>query len=98
MATLAQDLGEISHCSVLLRSARALGLNSASEFIRLAVSRGCRHYAPSFPALENDPGIQAISNEELVSLLLLGSNEYQPIAIRCAAQLAGNCDALNLAV
>jgi hypothetical protein len=39
----------------------------------------------------------SISNEELVALLLLGSNEYEPIAIRCAAQLAGGCDAEQLA-
>jgi hypothetical protein len=33
----------------------------------------------------------------LVSLLLLGSNDFEPIAIRCAAQLAGECDAERLA-
>lgn len=97
MATLAQELGETSHCSVLLRSARRVGLNSTTDFIRLAVARGCRHYAPSFPPSEFDPGVASISNEDLVSLLLLGSNEFEPIAIRCAAQLAGRCDVDRLA-
>ena len=93
MPTLAQELGEISHCSALLRRARSLGFASTADLIRLAVARGCRHYSPAFPPIDADPGIAAISNEELVSLLLLGSNEYEPIAIRCAAQLAGDCDA-----
>jgi hypothetical protein len=97
MATLAQEPGEISHCSVLLRKARGEGLRSTADLIRLAVSRGCRHYAPAFPPLEVDPGMLVISNEELVSLLLLGSNEFEPIAVRCAAQLAGSCDATQLA-
>lgn len=96
MATVAQELGEMGHCSVLLRIARRLGLNSRDDFIRLAVSRGCRHYAPAYPPIERDPGSAAISNEELVALLLRGSNEFEPIAIRCAAQLAGSCDAESL--
>jgi hypothetical protein len=32
-----------------------------------------------------------------VALLLLGSNEYEPFAIRCAAQLISTCDAERLA-
>ena len=97
MATLAQELGEITHCSVLLRTARGYGLQTPSDFIRLAVARGCRHYAPAFEPNESNPGIESISNEELVALLLLGSNEYEPIAIRCAAQLSGGCDVELLA-
>jgi hypothetical protein len=97
MATLAQELGESSHCSALLISARGTGLKSTADFIKLAVARGCSHYAPAYPPLEHDPGNAAISNEELVALLLLGSNEFEPIAIRCAAQLAGGCNAKQLA-
>jgi len=73
-----------------------LGLSSVDDFIRLAVARGCRHYAPVFPAADNDPGFVAVSNEELVALLLLGENEYEPIAIRCAAQITGRCDVEKL--
>jgi hypothetical protein len=97
MTTLAQELGEITHCSVLLRTARRFGLQTPSDFIRLAVARGCRHYAPAFEPTDCDPGIEVISNEDLVGLLLLGSNEIEPIAIRCAAQLAGGCNAEQLA-
>lgn len=98
MATLAKELNETSHCSALLRVARLIGLNSTEDFIRLAVARGCFHYSPGYPPAEKDPGLDVISNEELVSLLLLGSNEYEPFAIRCAAQLSGSCEARNLAI
>ena len=97
MATLAQELGEMSHSSVLLKSARRAGIDSVVDFIRLSVARGCRHYAPAFPPLESDPGFGVISNEELVALLLLGTNDFEPIAIRCAAQLAGRCNVEQLA-
>jgi hypothetical protein len=96
MPTLAQRLGEISHYSVLLRRARNIGFSSTREFVQLAVARGCRHYSGIFPDLENDPGFEAISNEELVALLLLGSNEFEGMAIRCAAQLASRCDLKRL--
>jgi hypothetical protein len=97
MPTLAQELRESSHVSALLRSARLLGFSSTNDFIRLAVTRGCFHYSPGFPSFESDPGLAAVSNEELVSLLLLGSNEFDPFAIRCAAQLISACDAKLLA-
>jgi len=98
MATLAQELGETTHCSALLRNARFVGLNSTADFIRLAVARGCYHYGPGYPPSKNDPGLAVISNEELVALLLLGSNEYEPFAIRCAAQLICSCEAKSLAM
>jgi hypothetical protein len=97
MATLAEELRETGHVSALLRSARRVDLVSTDDFIRLAVARGCYHYSPGFPPLKIDPGLGAISNEELVALLLLGSNEYEPFAIRCAAQLMSSCDAKILA-
>jgi len=97
MATLAQELRQTSHRSPLLWSARALGLNSTEDFIRLAVARGCYHYGPGFPPSDNDPGRDVISNEDLVALLLLGSNEFEPFAIRCAAQLISSCDVKQLA-
>jgi len=97
MATLAKELGEIRNCSALLRRAKRMGFNEVGDLIRLAVARGCRHYAPAFAPADQDPGFAAISNEELVALLLLGENEYEPIAIRCAAQLTGRCDLEKLA-
>ncbi len=97
MPTLAKELCETSHSSALLRCARFLGLRSTEDFISLAVARGCFHYSPGYPPSKFDPGLDTISNEELVSLLLLGSNESEPFAIRCAAQLIGSCDAERLA-
>jgi hypothetical protein len=75
-----------------------VGLATLNDYIGLAVARGCRHYAPSFPQFERDPGLESVSNEELVALLLLGSNEFEPTAVRCAAQLSSKCDAQNLAL
>ena len=92
MPTLAQKLGENCHYSILLRKADAAGISSPSDFIRLAVARGCRHYSGIFPEIGVDPGFAVISNEELVALLLLGSNEFDGMAVRCAAQLASRCD------
>jgi hypothetical protein len=97
MPTLAQELRETSHVSALLRTARLCGFCTTNDFIRLAVARGCYHYRPGYPPIENDPGSTVISNEELVSLLLLGSNEFEPFAIRCAGQLISSCDAERLA-
>jgi hypothetical protein len=98
MATLAKEIGDIGNCSALLRRANRLDINPVGDFIRLAVARGCRHYAPMYPPADNDPGFAAIANEELVALLLLGENEYEPVAVRCAAQLAGRCDVERLAL
>ena len=97
MATLAKEIGEIGNCSVLLRRANRLGINSVRDLIRLGVARGCRHYAPAYPPADLDPGYTAINNEELVTLLILGENEFEPVAIRCAAQLAGRCNPERLA-
>lgn len=98
MPTLDHELGEISHQSVLLRAACRTGLAGLRDFVRLAVARGCTHYASLYPPAESDPGLENISNEELVALLLLGSNEFEPIAVRCAAQLASKCQASLLAI
>ena len=82
---------------MLQEKASRVGLNSVGDFVSLAVARGCRHYAPAFPPSQKDPGFGAISNEELVALLLLEANEIEPIAIRCAARLSGRCNVEQLA-
>jgi hypothetical protein len=97
MTTLAKEIGETTHCSVLQKKAERVGLNSVGDFVSLAVARGCRHYAPAFPPAQKDPGFGVISNEDLVALLLLGANEFEPIAIRCAAQLTSRCNVEQLA-
>ncbi len=84
--------------SSLLRKARRLGIRGTEGMLALAATRGCAHYArisekvlPSVSQLE-------LSDTDLTILLLLGENEYNPTAIRCAAQLARSplVDALRL--
>ncbi|MES2995312.1 MAG: hypothetical protein V4733_00715 [Verrucomicrobiota bacterium] len=88
MITLAEKLGETTPSSLLVRKAVRLGINDHTLAIRLAVQRGCRHYAtPGVSSIE-DPGHDRFSDEELTILLLSGQNPYDPTAIRCAAQLA----------
>jgi hypothetical protein len=56
--------------------------------LALAATRGCKHYAPSSKSYPISISRAEISDTELTTLLLLGENEYSPMAIRCAAQLA----------
>lgn len=89
MSTLSQALGTTAHVSVLLRKARRLGVGSLKDAIAVAVQRGCRHYqAVAAGSRASDPGQSSLSDEELVILLLLGEQPYEPFAIRCAAQMA----------
>jgi hypothetical protein len=90
--TLAQQIGETAHCSLLQRKARRHGLADLTSIMRLAVARGARHYAPVYPPAESDPGVEAISHEDLVALLLLGAQPFEPFALRCAAQIISLCD------
>ncbi|MGH8017171.1 MAG: hypothetical protein ACREIA_02605 [Opitutaceae bacterium] len=94
---MAQRLGETAHCSPLLRRARRFGISSTAHCIQLAVKRGARHYAGIFDAKVADPGPQALSNEELVALLLLGERPFEPFVVRCAAQMLNICDGARLA-
>lgn len=74
--------------SPLLRKARRLGLRGVESFVSLAVARGCGHYASPVSLPVGAPGRNKLSDEELTVLLLVGENRYEPMAIRCAAQLA----------
>jgi hypothetical protein len=60
--------------------------------IAMANTRGCLHYASATTAILNPPSRQALGNDELTILLIIGENTYQPAAIRCAAQLARSPD------
>ncbi len=97
MKSLADQLGETAHCSLLQRKARRLGVPDLAAAIRLAVARGARHYASAWAPAESDPGPDALPDEELVALLLLGAHPFEPFAIRCAAQLVSRCDPARLA-
>jgi len=89
--TVAAQLGGTPHLSPLLRKARRCGLGSPDDLLRLAVKRGCTHYAP--PGFDrtsvNDPGAENLSDAELAIALISGAQEYHPMRIRCAAQLLG---------
>ncbi|MDI1249516.1 MAG: hypothetical protein PSV13_11685 [Lacunisphaera sp.] len=80
------------------RKARRHGLADLTSIIRLAVARGARHYASVYPPAESDPGAEAISHEELVALLLLGAQPFEPFALRCAAQIISRCDLHRLSL
>ncbi len=97
MTTLAQQIGESTHCSPLLRKARRLGLADLTFALCLATARGAHHYASVFPPTPDDPGLAIFSDEELVVLLLLGEHPFEPFAIRCAAPLVSLCDLPRLA-
>jgi hypothetical protein len=88
MPTLAQQLSITTPVSVLRRKARGMGIDGIGQMISLAVARGCRHYSPAAHKLEFPPSRTDLTDEELVILLLIGENSYEPTAIRCAAQLA----------
>ena len=96
--TLAQQIGETTHCSLLQRKARRHRLTDLTSIMRLAVARGARHYASVCLPAEFDPGVEAISDEELVALLLLGAQPFEPFAIRCAAQILSLCDLPRLSL
>ena len=96
--TLARQIGETAHCSLLQRKARRHGLADLTSIMRLAVARGARHYASVYPPAERDPGVEAISHEELVALLLLGAQPFEPFALRCAAQIISLCDLHRLSL
>ena len=86
MKTLNQMLGMTYHLSPLRRKLIRLGLADFKEWQTLAVQRGCTHY-PAVSDPVEDPGLEALSNEELGLVLLLGELPYDPQAIRIAAQL-----------
>lgn len=92
---LANRLGETRHVSPLLRRARAMGIGTPATLLALAVARGCSHYAGATATSGvADPGRAALGDEELAALLMLGELPFNPVAIRCAAQLLGG-EAVN---
>jgi hypothetical protein len=88
MSTLAQALATTTPVSALLRKARRLGVHGVDALISLAVARGCFHYVPGTAPIQNPPSREALGDDELTILLILGENPHSPTAIRCAAQLA----------
>lgn len=92
--TLAEHLGSTPHLSPLLHKARRLGFPTGDSLVRLAVRRGCTHYAPPDydPAQVADPGEAQFSNLELAVALCSAAQKYDPRLLRCAAQMLGADD------
>lgn len=88
MPTLAQTLATTTPVSALLRKARRFALHDVTSLIALAATRGCSHYTGIVTKPASLPSRQQLPDDELTILLLIGENSYEPIAIRCAAQLA----------
>ncbi|MSU66169.1 MAG: hypothetical protein EXS38_08740 [Opitutus sp.] len=86
--TLAQHLGETAPYSPLWHRARALGLRDCHHLLAFAAQRGARHYAGlGSPVATKPTGVEELSNEELIGLLLHGRNLFEPFLIRAAAAL-----------
>ncbi|MFZ9938144.1 MAG: hypothetical protein ACO3JG_13965 [Luteolibacter sp.] len=88
MPTLAQTLETTAPVSPLLRKARRLGIRTVEDMIHLAAARGCSHYQLDGTPPDVDVPATSLADDELVILLIVGENAYEPTAIRCAAQLA----------
>ena len=101
-SSLAQELGDVTHVSPLVRKLVQLSGCAPEQFgdwlLKCAVERGASHYrrtfAPSLP-----PDNRAVSNEEIGIALCLGHHAFNPIFIRAAAQLLSsrNTDKATLA-
>ncbi len=90
--TVAEHLGGTPHLSPLLRKARRLGMQAPDQLLRLAIKRGCTHYAPpDFDAAAvQDTDRDCFTDAELAIALISASQEYDPQRVRCAAQLLGS--------
>jgi hypothetical protein len=94
MPTIANICGSTAHVSPLLHKAKRLGLATADCLLRLAVARGCEHYAPADydRARVNDPGSERFTDAELGMAMISGAQDYDPQLMRCAAQLLSGPD------
>ncbi len=93
--TLAQQLGDVTHVSPLLRKVRELSGCSEDEagdwLLKCAVGRGATHYRRDFPP-ELPPDNPSLTNEELGVALCLAHHTFNPMLIRAAAQLLSASD------
>ncbi len=94
MPSVANTCGSTTHVSPLLRKTKRLGLATPDSLLRLAVARGCDHYAPAdYDKVQvDDPGADRLSDEELGMAMISGAQEYDPQLMRCAAQLFSGPD------
>lgn len=94
MLSVANTYGATAHLSPLLRKAKQLGLPTADALLRLAVKRGCGHYAPAdYEAAQvRDPGFDRLTDAELGIAMISGAQVYNPQHIRCSVQLLSGPD------
>lgn len=71
-------------------------MGEPEALLRLAVARGCHHYAPQDPGSQalmlDDPGTEILGNEELGVAMITAAQRHEPQLIRCAAQLLSATD------
>ncbi len=93
MPTVAKQLGQAPHLSPLLRRLRKMGLAEPEDLRRLAVARGCTHYRrPDDINPLVDPGSAQVSNLELAIAMVTAAQSFDPVLVRCAAQLLSGED------
>lgn len=93
MKTLAEQIGQTPHLSPLLRKLRKVGLIFPDDLRRLAVARGCDHYRQSDDLSKSfDSGSEQISNLELAIAMVTAAQDFDPVLVRCAAQLLSGED------
>ena len=85
--TLAEEIGNIPHISLLLKKTKRLGLE-LDELAELAHERGCFHYPGNKKAKKINK--EVLTNTELTVALLNSANVYSPWLIRVGAQLMGS--------
>jgi hypothetical protein len=88
--TVAEQIGQTPHISPLLRRLRKVGLTDPDDLRRLAVARGCWHYRRPDDDLGKEcqnPGWQSVSDLELAMGMLTAAQRFDPVLVRCAAQL-----------
>ena len=89
MKTVAEQIGGTPHLSPLLHRLRSVGMTGREDLRRLAVARGCEHYRQPGDALKpvRDPGTERVSDLELAMAMLSAAQGFDPVLVRCAAQL-----------
>jgi len=91
MKTVAEQIGQTPHLSPLLRRLRRSGLTEPHDLRRLAVDRGCWHYRQPDDDFEKQAPrsheLETISDLELAMGMLTAAQRFDPIFVRCAAQL-----------
>ena len=93
MRTVAEQLGQTPHLSPLLRKLRAVGLVAPDDLRRLAVARGCGHYQrPDDQDRPLDPRTAQVPNLELAIAMVTAAQSFDPVLVRCAAQLLSGDD------